>query len=710
MSEEYTIKRLNISAKKGIFSNLRSKMLVYFGLLTVLTIVALKWVDFYGMPFTSFGGYYKIWQSEEFRQLSLVADLKKDRLLRWIAERRGDAKAVAGNRLLGTQVAILRATIWKNIENGMDGEELWIIARNNRSHQIAMQILNMTMTAYYGVYENIQIADAETGIIIVATRDTDLGASVFEENYFTEALDLGEGYINIGECPQTGKTELFVSHAIKAVGLVSGGADRSHAVVIMHINPGDFITPMLHTGRGLGETGEALLVNQAVEILTPLKHPLSDGSEAQVMEHKIEARPARFAAAGKEGIITAQDYRDIPVLAAYRHIVISPELRWGMVVKQDQAEVFAPFWKSLFYSLMVGIVSVAAVLCLVYVIASRLSRPIRLLSQTVQRVESGDLGARAPAALASAGEVGRLAGSFNSMIQQVQNWHNELEQEVQNRTLELTRLNDELAAEIVERKQAELERARLNSVLESKNKELEQIVYVASHDLRSPLVNIQGFSKELEYSLEQVGSIMDNTDVPSTVKEKLAPVLKEDIPEAIKYILTSVIKMDSLLSGLLRLSRLGRAAFTLEELDMNKLISNMVGAFEFQIREAGVTVQVDDLPSCQGDVAQINQLFSNLLDNALKYLDPDRAGAIRISGQREGDLAVYCVEDNGIGIASNHQGSIFEIFHRLDPTHSSGEGLGLTIARRILDRHGGTLRVESKQDRGSRFFVSLPGG
>lgn len=276
------------------------------------------------------------------------------------------------------------------------------------------------------------------------------------------------------------------------------------------------------------------------------------------------------------------------------------------------------------------------------------------------------------------------------------------------RTLDLTRLNDELSVEVAERKEAEMERARLNSVLELKNKELEQIVYVASHDLRSPLVNIQGFSKELEYSLEQIGSIMDNGDIPATVKEKLAPVMKEDIPESIKYILTSVIKMDSLLSGLLRLSRLGRAALTLEKLDMNKLMSNIVGSFEFHIRVANAIIQVDDLPSCQGDIHQINQLFSNLLDNALKYLSQDRAGVIRISGQREGKLAVYCVEDNGIGIASDHKDRIFEIFHRLDPTHSRGEGLGLTIAKRILDRHGGELWVESEQDRGSRFFVSLP--
>jgi len=111
------------------------------------------------------------------------------------------------------------------------------------------------------------------------------------------------------------------------------------------------------------------------------------------------------------------------------------------------------------------------------------------------------------------------------------------------------------------------------------------------------------------------------------------------------------------------------------------------------------------LPSCSGDEAQIGQVFSNLLDNALKYLDPDRKGVIRISGTRQ---LVYCVEDNGIGVKMSHQNKIFEIFHRLNPGDgTAGEGLGLAIVHRILDRHGGRIWVESKPGKGSKFFVSL---
>ena len=264
-----------------------------------------------------------------------------------------------------------------------------------------------------------------------------------------------------------------------------------------------------------------------------------------------------------------------------------------------------------------------------------------------------------------------------------------------------------VARDVTERKRVEKERERLLNELAEKTGQFEQIVYVTSHDLRSPLVNIQGFTRELDESFKQVRQILDSKAVPSAMKKKLAPILGEDIPHAFQYILASSSKMNSLLSGLLRLSRLGRDTLNIRRLDMNKLMSQVVSSFEFQIREAGVTLKVEGLPPCYGDETQLNQVFSNLVDNALKFLDADRPGMIRISGKEEEGRVTYCVEDNGIGIADKDRERIFEIFCRLDPDASAGEGLGLTIVRKILDRHGGKVWVESEPGKGSRFFVSL---
>ncbi len=251
------------------------------------------------------------------------------------------------------------------------------------------------------------------------------------------------------------------------------------------------------------------------------------------------------------------------------------------------------------------------------------------------------------------------------------------------------------------------ETKRIQAVIAAKNKELEQLVYVASHDLRSPLVNVDGFSRELDFSLKELVTMLEDGRDQSQLVKKLRAELP-DMEKTISRIRTSARQMDELLKGLLKLSRSGRSALQIRNIDMNDLVAGLVASFAFRLQEAGIELEVDSLPACRGDAVQLTQVFSNLLDNAVKFSDPGRPGRIWIRGAMETGRAVYRVEDNGIGIAENHLDRVFELFHRLDPGKTAGEGLGLTIARQALGRMDGEITVESKPGQGSVFMVILP--
>ncbi len=207
--------------------------------------------------------------------------------------------------------------------------------------------------------------------------------------------------------------------------------------------------------------------------------------------------------------------------------------------------------------------------------------------------------------------------------------------------------------DISERKKAESRLADLAQSLAEKNKELETIVYVASHDLRSPLVNIQGFSQELTRACDRLREVLVNPgnieSQPSAVvpAREIQDLLKQDIPEALEYIQAGVTKIDALLAGFLRYSRLGKAALRIERLDMNELIRSIISAMEFQIQKAGASILVELLPECLGDPTQIDQVFSNLIDNAIKYRQPQQSLTISIAGSVQDRSAVFTVRDNG---------------------------------------------------------------
>jgi len=248
----------------------------------------------------------------------------------------------------------------------------------------------------------------------------------------------------------------------------------------------------------------------------------------------------------------------------------------------------------------------------------------------------------------------------------------------------------------------------LKEQLENKNKELESIIGIVSHDLRSPLVSIGGFSHEIEFSCAGARKILAEAKLTGGQTDALKKVLDFEIPEFLGYIQSSTGKMDALVRSLVKVARAGMAEIRPEPLDMNQLIADASAAIGFEIKESETELEIGDLPGCFADRTQTSQIFSNLLDNAVKYLDSNRRGRIRVTGRTEGSSSVYGVQDNGIGIAPQYLDHIFDLFSRLDAAKATGEGIGLAMVKRMVARNNGSIWVESQTGQGTCFWVALP--
>lgn len=247
-----------------------------------------------------------------------------------------------------------------------------------------------------------------------------------------------------------------------------------------------------------------------------------------------------------------------------------------------------------------------------------------------------------------------------------------------------------------------------NDVLLEKNKELENYVYVTSHDLRSPLVNIQGFSTRLRKHTDKIGELISASQTDQLTKENLEELINQKIPHTLEYIFNSVGKMERMLNSLLQISRTGRVAMNIQQIKMYSLISKVIHAVEYQLQEINARVDIEDLPDCYGDEAMLNQLFSNIITNAIKYRDEQRQLKISISGVSRYKKVLYRIMDNGIGIPKEHLEKIWYVFYRVDNRHVPGDGIGLSVVKRIVEKHQGKIWVESTERYGTTFFIELP--
>jgi signal transduction histidine kinase len=257
--------------------------------------------------------------------------------------------------------------------------------------------------------------------------------------------------------------------------------------------------------------------------------------------------------------------------------------------------------------------------------------------------------------------------------------------------------------------------------LREANDEIQRFAYIVSHDLRSPLVNIMGFTSELEelrgdifkriatLARTQAAATADNaTDSAEPALEGPDKQLSEDFSEALGFIKSSIAKMDRLISAILNLTREGRREFEPVRIDTRELIEGIVSTVAHQALEAEAKIRIEPLPAIVSDRLALEQIFSNLIDNALKYLKTGVPGDIQVRGRTKLGFAIFEVIDNGRGIDPKDHQRIFDLFRRAGTQDRPGQGIGLAHVRALVRRLGGTMSVASELHHGSTFTITLP--
>jgi signal transduction histidine kinase len=276
-----------------------------------------------------------------------------------------------------------------------------------------------------------------------------------------------------------------------------------------------------------------------------------------------------------------------------------------------------------------------------------------------------------------------------------------------------------LSMDITERKrlQAEVQSAneqlrRANEQLRQANDEVQQFAYIVSHDLRSPLINLKGFSEILHKSVEQLNSMVANI-VPmldATQQGQWRAATEEKIPTALRFIQISVERMDRFTLAILKLSRMGHRQLNYEWVDVGEVVAQIVQSMGAQAEstesEAQYEIVVEALPTLYADRLALDQIFSNVITNAIKYLDPQRKGHIRVWGEEAAHETIFHVQDNGRGISSIQTEKVFAPFRR-GISDVEGEGMGLAYVQALLKRHDGRIWFDTTPDVGTTFSFTI---
>lgn len=334
------------------------------------------------------------------------------------------------------------------------------------------------------------------------------------------------------------------------------------------------------------------------------------------------------------------------------------ERDWTLLIALDceQRHALASGMREQLLVLLVLILGLAGVVAMY--LAQRFAQPVVELAGAAQAVAEGNLRVRLD--VRRSDEIGRLTESFNRMTSELARSYETLDRRVHERTVELQEANSELSS----------------------------FSHSVAHDLRAPLRAIAGYAKVLE--------------------EDKAPQLDPQARELIDRMSHNAHRVGQLIDDLLAFSGIGRRELSIQTVDARAIVRDVLEDFRPETQGRRIDIEVRALPACRADEALLSLVFSNLLSNAIKYTRPREHARVVVGSELRNGEQVFFVRDNGVGFDMAYAGLLFGIFQRLHTrTEFEGTGVGLAIARRVVERHGGRIWAESAPDQGATFFFTL---
>jgi PAS domain S-box-containing protein len=667
----------------------------------------------------SYKTYEKNYRAAAEQQLLAIADLKVNELTRWRAERLADCRILFKNPAFSRLVRRL-------FDNPDDAD--------------AKQQLNIWLSKVQSGYDFHRIVLLDAQAVPRLSVPADAAPQPDDTNeHLATAMDAGE--ITLMDFHRHGSPDSPV--VLSSLVPIHDESGTVSGVLVLQIDPFNFLYPFFRHWPVPSRTAETLLVRREgdeVVFLNPLR--FNTNTVLTVRDSVRNTRlPAAQAVLGRSGIVTGRDYRGVPVIAAVRPVPDSP---WAMVARQDKEEILVPVRERFRQTvMMITLLLFSAAAAAGFVWRHRRVKVYKekaaaadALRESNEELNSLINYANAPIIVWDmqfritrfnhAAEVltGRTATAVTGWPLDILFPPESLKSSMKLikktmtgerwETVEIPILNLDgsirtvlwnsatlfgpdgktpVAAiaqgqDITIRKQAERKLMETVEQLRSSNRDLEQFAYIASHDLQEPLRMVANFMQLLE----------------RRYKEKL----DQDAKDFIGYAVDGAVRMQELIDSLLEYSRLHSRKKPFERTGLDTVLAGALRDLESRILEADAMVMHDPLPEVFGDPSQLRLIFQNLIGNALKFKG-DRSPEISIAAEEQAEDWKITVHDNGIGIEPEYRERIFKIFQRL---HSRGEypgtGIGLAICRRIIERHGGKIGVDSQFGKGCCFWFTLP--